>query len=492
MSKYAIGLDFGTNSVRALLVDVASGEEIAGSAAEYEVIADRDDDYCARQRPGDYIRGLHRVMEELRNGCSGNDVIGIGVDTTASTPMPLDRGGTPLESKDGFRNNKSAMAWLWKDHTAHREAGDIVKLISGGGFPYLHSYGGVYSPEWFWSKIRHCETEAPEVSAAAATWTELCDYIPAYLTGITDAAELKRGSCGAGYKGMYNPAHGGFPPEEFFAKISPRLAAVRKTLPQRVYAPGERIGTLTKELQERWGLPGGIAVSAGIIDAHSGAIGCGIGPGSLVKIIGTSSCDMALLPEGGGITAIEGISGVVKDGIIPGFYGIEAGQAAVGDVMNWYVQTLKQPGGTRTEEEIHDVLTAGARKLRAGESGLLALDWHNGNRNVLMDPQLSGLIAGCTLQTGPEEIYRSLIEATGFGARMIVDRLRGHGVPIDSIICSGGIAVKNDLFMQIYAGISTRPSGSPEPRRHRPWARRFAPRWLPGAPAGGTTGSPTR
>ncbi len=457
MSKIAIGLDFGTSSVRALLVDAASGEEIAESVSEYEVITDRDDSYCARQRPGDYIRGLDDVMADLRGRYSGNDVIGIGVDATASTPLPLDRRMTPLGSKEEFLNNRNAMAWLWKDHTAHREARELVSIISEGGVPFLQAYGGVYSPEWFWSKIWHCETEAPEVAAAAATWTELCDYIPAVLTGISDVSELKRGSCGAGYKGMFNMEHGGFPPEDFFARISPGLAAVRRSLPQRVYAPGVKIGTLTRELRERWGLGGEIAVSAGIIDAHSGAIGCGIRPGALVKIIGTSSCDMTLLPEGTGITAIKGISGIVKDGIIPGCYGIEAGQAAVGDVMNWYVRTLKRLDETRSEEAIHDFLTVGARTMRAGTSGLLSLDWHNGNRNVLMDPQLSGLIAGCTLQTGPEEVYRSLIEATGFGARMIVERLRGHGVDIDALICSGGIAVKNDLFMQIYADILESP-----------------------------------
>ncbi|HDP81046.1 MAG TPA: ribulokinase [Spirochaetes bacterium] len=466
MGVYTVGLDYGTNSVRALLVNVANGEELAAAVDGYRygnqgVLTDPDDPFCARQHPEDYVNGLDRVMKDLLEkardipGFTPEKIIGIGVDTTASTPIPVDANAVPLAFNTKYEGNLNAMAWLWKDHSAYREAEELAARIAEEKLPYLDSYGGIYSSEWFWSKIWRCGTADPSI--AAASWLEQSDYIPALLTGVADIASIKRNSCAAGYKGMFSLGHGGYPPVGVLEKFAPHLAAVRNTLPGRVYAPGEAIGTLSASLQEKWGLPDGIVVSAGIIDAHAGAIGSGIRPGSLVKIIGTSTCDMALLEVQSGIRAIPGISGVVQDGIIPGFMGIEAGQAAVGDTMNWTVAILPADDTPNGGNDPHETLTAMAKRYGAGASGLLALDWLNGNRNILMDPRLGGLLLGINLRTRPDEIYRAMIEATGFGARMINDRLKEYGVPINEIICGGGIAERNDLFMQIYADILGMP-----------------------------------
>jgi L-ribulokinase len=288
----------------------------------------------------------------------------------------------------------------------------------------------------------------------AATWVEQSDFIPAFLTGVDDFINIRRNACAAGYKDMFN---NGYPTPAKLSGLSPELERIASGLPFEVIPAGRSVGNLCMSLSERWGLPGNLIIASGLIDAHAGAIGAGITPGSLVKNIGTSSCDMALLPEDSGHRSIPGISGVVKDGIIPGYFGIEAGQAAVGDILNWYVTKGLYHGSDAADDSIHSELTALASKYRAGQTGLIALDWMNGNRNILMDQRLSGLILGQTLSTAPAEIYRSLIEATGFGARVIVERLVEYKVPIDRIICCGGIAEKNPLFMQIYADIFNMP-----------------------------------
>lgn len=468
MSKYTIGLDFGTNSARVLLVEVESGEELVSSVYEYAegqdgVILDEIDDYLARQHPIDYLKALDRLVPEVLGKADSirsfnrEDVIGVGVDATASTPIPVDEKARPLALSAEFKGNKNALAWLWKDHTSSAEAESFVKTVSGESLPYLSHYGGIYSSEWFWSKLLHCARTDQKVAEAAFTWVEQSDLIPAILTGISDARKIRRNSCAAGYKMMYLESEGGYPPDEFFGRFDSHLARIRKTLSSHVDSPGVRAGFLSSEYCTRWRLRGEVPVSCGIVDAHSGAIGAGIRPGVLVKIIGTSTCDLALLPQESGIRDIPGISGVVSNGILPGFYGIEAGQAAVGDILNWHTGIFAGQGNHRGTDDMHEIMTEGARRYRAGETGLLALDWHNGNRNVLMDPMLSGMITGFTLRTKPEEVYRALIEATGFGARAIIERLRDHSVPIEEVICCGGIAEKNDLFMQVYADILGAP-----------------------------------
>ena len=468
MESYTIGLDFGTNSARALLVEVQTGREIATSVHPYThgtegVFSDPSDGYLARQDPRDYIDALGRLVPALlaearrHAGVNPGQIIGIGVDTTASTPIPVDGNGIALTLDGRFSENKNAYAWLWKDHTAYREAEEFADAVRNPGLPYLHAYGDIYSSEWFWAKICRCARVDREVATAAASWVEQSDFIPALLTGNVHPTAIKRNASAAGFKGMYNPSFGGFPPEEFFKAFGESLGRVRSTLPGHVYVPGEKIGTLRKEMKGAWGLTGEVAVASGMIDAHAGAVGSGIRPGRLVKMIGTSTCDLALLSGDAGIDFIPGISGVVVDGVIPGYFGVESGQAAVGDILNWFVDTVVCAGGGDAKDRAHARLTERAGRFRAGATGLVALDWNNGNRNVLMDPRLTGLVVGQTLQTGPEELYRALIEATGFGARVITERLREHGVAISEIVCCGGIAEKNRLFMQIYADILNCP-----------------------------------
>jgi len=467
MTSYTIGLDFGTNSARALLVDTATGDEMATSVYPYPrgiegVFSDPSDALLARQDPRDYIDALDYLVPALlgearRAGIDPGRILGIGVDATASTPIPVDAAGACLTLDKRFSENTNAYAWLWKDHTAYREAEEIADAVRDSGLTYLHAYAGVYSSEWFWAKAYRCIRVDAQVTAAAGTWVEQSDFIPALLTGRTHPEAIKRNACAAGFKGMYNPSSGGFPPEEFFGRFDERLGLIRRSLPGRVCAPGEQIGVLSETWEKAWGLAGQIVVASGMIDAHAGAIGAGIKAGRLVKMIGTSTCDLALLSPDNAIDSIPGISGVVADGVIPGYHGVESGQAAVGDILNWFVDTVIRAEGPHAKDRAHAQLTEGAGRFRAGATGLVALDWNNGNRNVLMDPRLTGLVVGQTLQSGPEEIYRALIEATGFGARAITERLKEHNVAVTEIVCCGGIAEKNPLFMQIYADILNCP-----------------------------------
>ncbi|MHC4713227.1 MAG: ribulokinase, partial [Planctomycetota bacterium] len=458
-------LDFGTNSVRALIVDTATGEEIATAVTKYTrgdagVIIDDNDPNVARQHPAEYTEGIVRCVSAAlkkaakRKGFSAADIIGIGVDTTGSTPIPVDDTGTPLALHRQFSENPAAMAWLWKDHTGHAEAAEITDAASRLRPQYLAKCGGRYSSEWFWSKLLHCLRTAPEVFEAAYTWVECADWIPAFLTGTTAPDRLKRGICAAGHKAMFNPSWKGYPDEDFVATLDHRLARVRRTLPENAYDIADPAGTLTRHWAERLDLPPGIPVAVGAFDAHLGAVGSGVKPGVLVKIIGTSTCDVAVWPLDADLPDIPGLCGIVPESVLPGMYGLEAGQSAVGDIFNWFTGVIK-PGGARAGS--HKALTAKAELLRPGESGLLGLDWHNGNRTVLVDQRLTGLILGMTLHTAPAEVYRALIEATAFGARVIIERFEEYGVNTERVINCGGIAVKNPLVMQIYADVLNRP-----------------------------------
>jgi L-ribulokinase len=462
MAKFAIGLDYGTNSVRALLVNVATGAEVGASVWNYAhgeagIILDPKQPDLARQHPADYLKGIEETVRGALaaarkvKGFKAADVIGIGVDTTGSTPLPVDEAGEPLAFNKKFAKTPAALAWLWKDHTGHAEAAAITAKAAQLKPEYLAKCGGTYSSEWLWSKILHAKKEAPAVFAAAHTWVEIADWIPAVLTGTTHPAHLKRCICAAGHKAMFNAGWGGYPAEDFLAALDPALARVRRTLPAVAYDVADAVGGLTPEWAERTGLPAGIPVAAGAFDAHLGGVGSGIAPGVLVKIIGTSTCDMAVAPLAQKLPDIPGLCGIVPESILPGYYGLEAGQSAVGDIFNWFVNRI-QPAGAG-----HAALTAGAEKLKPGESGLLALDWNNGNRTVLVDQRLTGALLGLTLHTTPAEIYRALIEATAFGARVIVERMEEYGVPIKRVINCGGISVKNPMVMQIYADVFNRP-----------------------------------
>jgi L-ribulokinase len=462
---FTLGLDYGTNSVRALIVDTADGREIATSVWNYEhgdsgVILSRDPN-LARQHPADYIKGaelsIQRALATARKHVRGfkpEQIAGIGVDTTGSTPLPVDGRGQPLAFDRRFARNPAAMAWLWKDHTGVAEAAEITALAREIRPQYLAKCGGTYSSEWFFSKILHCLRTNPEVFDASASWVELADYVPAALTGTEAPEKLTAGICAAGHKAMYNESWGGYPDAGFLSRLSPKLAPLRQRLCSKALDVSVKAGGLSKEWSRRTGLREGIPVAVGAFDAHLGAIGAGIAPGTLVKIIGTSTCDIAVWPLTEKLADIPGLCGIVGGSVLPDCYGLEAGQSAVGDIFNWFVNYI-QPGGKKAGS--HEALTRAAAKLRPGESGLIALDWNNGNRTVLVDQRLTGLLLGQTLYTTPAEIYRALIEATAFGALAIINRIEEYGVEIRQVVNCGGIAEKNPLVMQIYADVTGRP-----------------------------------
>ena len=463
MARYSIGLDYGTNSVRALLVNVENGQVLSSAIYDYTrgtagVVLDHKDPNLARQHPSDYLDGatttIRKILAEgAAKGVKGSEVVGIGIDTTGSTPMPVDATGSPVALLPQFANNPAALAWLWKDHTSFAEAEEITAIASKMRPQYLAKCGGRYSSEWFWAKILHCARVAPDVFEAAATWVEIADWIPAVLCGTTAPSQVQRGVCAAGHKALYHVSWGGYPDAEFIQALDPRLERVRKSLPAKVHTVADKAGGLSAQWADRLGLPTGTPVAVGAFDVHLGAIGAGIRPGMLVKIMGTSTCDLMISPTGEALADIPGLCGIVPESVMPSFFGMEAGQSAVGDIFNWFVQII-QPGG---DKGTHTALTQQAAALHPGSSGLLSLDWHNGNRTVLVDQRLTGAILGLTLHTTPAEIYRALIEATAFGARMIVERFEEYGVHVKSVICGGGIAVKNPMAMQIYADVLGRP-----------------------------------
>ena len=464
-NQYTIGLDYGTNSVRALIVNVKNGAEVAAAVWTYAhgtqgVILARDPN-LARQHPADYIKGaevtiklaLAEAVKKVK-GFQPAQVIGLGVDTTGSTPLPVDKAGQPLAFSKKFAENPAAMAWLWKDHTGVNEAAEITALAAKIRPQYLAKCGGTYSSEWFWSKVLRCLRVAPAVFSAAHAWVELADYVPAALTGTEHPDQFIAGVCAAGHKAMWNSKWGGYPDEKFLAKLDPKLAALRGRLTTRVYSIDRSVGGLTADWARRTGLTAGIPVAVGAFDAHLGAVGSGVAPGTLVKIIGTSTCDIAISPTSKKLADVPGLCGIVDGSVLPGNFGLEAGQSAVGDIFNWWVNYI-QPGGKSVLS--HEELSAAAAKLQPGESGLLALDWNNGNRTILVDQRLTGLLLGQTLYTTPAEIYRALIEATAFGALTIINRFEEYGVKIKQVVNCGGIAEKSALTMQIYADVTGRP-----------------------------------
>ena len=461
-SSFAVGLDYGTQSVRALVVDVETGTEVGTGVFSYPsgregIFVDPERPNLARQAPRDYLDGLEASVGAALADAQSHDefrpeaVGGLGVDTTGSTPIPVDETGVPLSFHEQFEDHLAAKAWLWKDHTGHAEADEITETAEALRPEYLAKCGGTYSSEWYWSKLLHCRRVAPEVFKAAHTWVEHADWMPAVLTGTDHPDELKRGICAAGHKAMYNDDWGGYPDEEFLAELDEGLAEVRRTLPDEAYNTSEAAGTLTEEWAGRLGLPAGIPVAVGAFDAHLGAVGAGIEPGTLVKIIGTSTCDLMLAPMDRDLPDIPGLCGIVPESVLPGHYGLEAGQSAVGDIFNWFVDVVKPDGMG------HDELTERAADLKPGTSGLIALDWHNGNRTVLVDQRLTGGIIGQTLHTTPAEMYRAYVEATAFGARVIMERFEEYDVNVDRIVNCGGISVKNRMVMQIYADVLGRP-----------------------------------
>ena len=461
--KCVLGLDFGTNSVRCLIVRCDGQGEIASAVVNYPsgdqgVLLSETDSHLARQSPADYLSSLEKAtLDAIALGKRNHpdfdpaDVIGIGVDTTGSSPIPVNASNDALGALPEWKDNLDAQCWLWKDHTSHAEAAKITELALKHRPEYVARTGNVYSSEWWWSKIWRCLNVAPGVFEAAYSWVELADWVPAQLAGVTDPKAVKRGVCAAGHKAFYAAEWGGLPDKEFLAMLDPKIADLR----DRLYDVAEDASAAAGELSEAWakrlGLPAGLPIAMGEFDVHYGAIGCGVEEGTLVKVIGTSTCDCAVVKATDGVPDVPGICGIVRGSILPGYLGVEAGQSAVGDLFKWWVE-----GVCQGDDALHVTLTEEAAKLRPGQSGLLALDWNNGNRTVLVDQRLTGVILGQTLRTTRAEIYRALIEATAFGARIILERIEEYGIPVKRIVCAGGIAEKNAMLMQIYADITGR------------------------------------
>jgi L-ribulokinase len=464
MARYALGLDFGTESARALLVDIADGHEAGTAAAMYPdgVIDERlpgsgvtlGADW-ALQNARDYLSVLDallpRVLREA-NAAPG-DVVGIGVDFTSCTVVPTCADGTPLSELPEYGAEPHAWVKLWKHHAAQPEAERINQLAAERNEAFLARYGGRTSSEWLLAKAWQILDEAPHVYAAAERLIEAGDWLVWQLTG-----RERRSACQAGYKGLWS-AEGGYPSREFLRALDPRLEnLVAEKLSTEIHPAGTRAGGLTAAMAARLGLAPGTPVGVATIDAHAAVPAATIvEPGRMLLILGTSACHLMLGQEG---AVFPGIAGVVKDGILPGYYGYEAGQPATGDILAWFVQRAV-PGSVQAEASnrgvgVHELLEERAAAMSAGQSGLLALDWWNGNRSVLMDADLSGLVVGLTLDTRPEELYRALIEASAFGTREILENFERHDHRIRELVCCGGIAEKNATLMQIYADVTGR------------------------------------
>ena len=460
---YVLGIDYGTESGRVMLVNADNGEEIAWKVVPYSsgVMDQRLPDGTplgpdfALQDAADYLKVLTEgIPEVLRSSnVAGAGVGGIGVDFTSCTMMPCKQDGTPLPSLPEFAGNPHAWVKLWKHHAAQPQARRINEVAGERGEAFVELYGGGYSAEWFFSKVLETLEKAPEVYAAADRFIEAGDWLVWRLTG-----EETRSECAAGYKGMWIKGKG-WPSPDFFKALHPGLENVIAEKAGGPLVPlGGRAGLLSAEMAEATGLAAGTPVAASIIDAHAAGPACGMSQsGRLAIIMGTSLCHMLLGDEK---KIVEGCGGLVEDGIIPGFWGYEAGQAAVGDIYGWFFKTGLTAENEREAAERdmapEDWLTAKAAALEAGQSGLLALDWWNGNRSVLMDAELSGVIAGLTLTTRPEEIYRALIESTAFGTRVVIDAFEDQGVPIHDIVACGSLAEKSPLVMQIFADVTGR------------------------------------
>ncbi|MBN2549698.1 MAG: ribulokinase [Anaerolineales bacterium] len=466
MAKYTIGVDFGTESGRAVLVDVADGREIASAVYPYahgvidehlpipskEIRLEPD---WALQDPEDYIRTFQNTIPAVlrQSGIDPKDVIGVGIDFTACTMLPVKADGAPLCTLSQYREHPHAWVKLWKHHAAQPEA-DIINLTARRmGESWLDRYGGKISSEWFFSKVLQILTEAPEIYAAADRMIEAADWVVWQLTGVET-----RNSCTAGYKAIWSKREG-FPDSSYFSALDPRLAnVIDEKMSRRITPIGQRAGNLTSQAAAWTGLPPGIAVAIANVDAHVAVPAATVTePRRMVMIMGTSICHMVLSKEE---HIVPGMCGYVEDGIIPGLFGYEAGQSCVGDHFAWFVENCTpaayQQEATARGIDIHQLLEEKAARLEPGESGLLALDWWNGNRSVLVDVNLTGLLLGATLATKAEEIYRALIEATAYGTRVIVEAFENNGVPINELVGCGGLPEKNKLLMQIYADVTGR------------------------------------
>lgn len=483
MANYVIGIDFGSDSVRAIVVDTANGEELGSHVHAYRRWAEgkysNPGQNCFRQHPLDYIEGITvTVTNALANSPAGTaeKVVGIGIDTTGSTIAPVNCEGMPLALLPEFSANPNAMFVLWKDHTGTKEADEINYAAKNwGGEDYTKYSGGIYSSEWFWSKLLHISRADDKVRQAAFSWVEHCDWITGLLVGKTDPLTLKRSRCAAGHKAMWHESWGGLPPEEFLTHIDPLLAGMRDKLFTETCTADTAVGKLTSEWAATFGLSENVVVAAGAFDAHMGAVGAGAEPHTLTKVIGTSTCDMLVAtPEQVDGRLIRGICGQVDGSILPSMIGLEAGQSAFGDIYAWFKRLLLWPaeqlltgsclidaavGRTLAKELADKVLIELAKQaadIPIGESGVVALDWMNGRRTPDANQALKGALMGLNLGSDAPRIFRALVEATAFGSKKIADRFADESVTIDKVIAIGGIAKKSTLVMQILADVLDR------------------------------------
>ncbi|MES2824169.1 MAG: ribulokinase [Pseudomonadota bacterium] len=479
MTSYALGLDYGTDSVRALLVDALTGEEVASNVVTYPrwkqglYSVPAKDQF--RQHPLDYLESLEQVVQGLWRKLpaqAATQVVGIAFDTTGSTPIALDREGMALALKPEFAENPNAMFVLWKDHTAIKEALEITAAANTASENYLKYEGGIYSSEWFWAKALHVLRADAAVAKAAYLWVEHCDWMSAVITGTTHPSKLRMGRCATGHKLMWHKSWGGYPPNDFFAGIDPVLNCLRDRLPAETFTSDQTCGLLAADWAVLLGLPIGTPVSFSAFDCHMGAVAANVKPGVLTKIMGTSTCDITVASyEDIGIKCIRGICGQVDGSVTPGFVGLEAGQSAFGDLYAWFRNLINWPVAnllcessllddatktklvTEIEEKTIVALSAAASQLAIGEAGITALDWVNGRRTPDADQSVAMMIAGLKMGSQAPQIFRGLVEATAFGARAIIERFKEEGVAINSVVAIGGISKKSDFVMQTCADV---------------------------------------
>jgi len=483
-TAYLLGIDYGSDSVRSVIVNGQNGEELASSVFYYPRW--RDGLYCNpslnqfRQHPLDYIEGLETTIKDCIKIAGGAEaakyIKGISIDTTGSTPVAVDAAGTPLALLPQFKTNPNAMFVLWKDHTAIKEAAEINTHAEKFDTNYLKYVGGIYSSEWFWAKLLHVLRVDNEVASALHSWVEHCDWVPFLLTGGTNAKNIKRGRCSAGHKALWAEEFGGLPPDSFFSSLDPLLTGITEKLYKDTYTADKAAGNLSPEWAQRLGLSTDVVVGTGAFDAHMGAVGGQIEPYFLSKVMGTSTCDILVAPsaeiEG---TLVKGICGQVNGSVIPGMAGLEAGQSAFGDTYAWFKSLLSWPlNNLLDQSSLIDAATAKALKeelsaliipelsrqaalLPVDEDNELAIDWFNGRRTPDANQELKGAISGLNLGSDAPRVFRALAEATCFGAKSIVDRFVSEGIPVKGIIGIGGVAKKSPYVMQMMADVLGMP-----------------------------------
>lgn len=476
MARYVIGLDYGTDSARALVVNAGTGEILSSSVRNYPRWSRGL--YCDpqanqwRQHPKDYLEVLEFTVRDALSKCAPEvapNVVGLAFDTTGSTPAFADETGTPLAMSPEYSNDPDAMFVLWKDHSAIREAAEINQACKASAVDYSMYEGGVYSPEWFWAKALHILRNSPDIATKASTIVECCEWLPAVLTGVADHRDIVRSRCAQGHKSMWRAEWGGLPPEEFLAGIDPLLSGWRSRLFDNTETADKRVGYLCPEWAARLGLSVNVVVAGGAFDCHMGAVGAGVKPHTLVRVIGTSTCDVMVAPyEEIGDKCIRGICGQVDGSVIPGMIGLEAGQSSFGDVyamfrrvLEWPLRELSGLEGDALDEacgNILPLLTAEAEKIPVSESDrVISTDWVNGRRTPDANPLVKGTVSGFTLGTTAPMIFRSLVEATAFGTKAIHDRFAEEGVRIDEVIGIGGIALKSPFVMQTMCDVLGKP-----------------------------------